>query len=163
MANEKKQKTVVNEVKEETTNTVVGEVVNNNTNEKKISTKSTWLNRIWSAIVGALIAVGSMFGITSEQISAQKAKVESIQTQTKEALDALKKGDTAEAITKLTEVTADVTNTTKDVISDVKEVSASIKESDKTQVVVTAIKGAAEALVKNETKKIEAATKQYSN
>jgi uncharacterized protein HemX len=163
MANEKKQKTVVNEVKEETTNTVVGEVVNNNTNEKKISTKSTWLNRIWSAIVGAIIAVGSMFGITSEQISAQKAKVESIQTQTKEALDALKSGDPATAITKLTEVTADVTNTTKNVISDVKEVSTSIKESDKTQVAVTAIKGAAEALVKNETKKIEAATKQYSN
>ena len=84
------------------------------------SKKGTWLNRLFSAVIGAAVAVGAMFGITNEKIAEEKTKVETIQTQAKEALDAIKNGDIKTATAKLTEATAVV----KEVANDVKEVAA---------------------------------------
>ena len=69
--------------------------------------KQTWLNRIWSAAVGAVVAVGAMFGITQPQIDAQKAKVTEVKTKAASAVEALKAGDTQTAIKQLQEVVGD--------------------------------------------------------
>ena len=65
--------------------------------------KQTWLNRIYSAIVGAILAVGTMFGISQPQLDAQKAKVTEIKTKAATAIEALKCGDTQMALILLQE------------------------------------------------------------
>ena len=129
---------------------------------KVVTKKQTWLNRIWSAIVGAIIAVGAMFGITTDKVAEEKAKVETVQTQAKEALEAIKAGDITTATQKLTEATTAV----KEVVNGVKEAAANVKEqakdTDKKEIGKTAIKGAIENLVKNNVKNAEAATKAYT-
>ena len=103
------------------------------------SKKGTWLNRLFSAVIGAAVAVGAMFGITNEKIAEEKTKVETIQTQAKEALDAIKNGDIKTATAKLTEATA----VAKEVANDVKEVANQVKTTDKKDVgetIINAIK-----------------------
>ena len=121
--------------------------------------KQTWLNRIWSAAVGAVVAVGAMFGITQPQIEAQKAKVVEVKTKATEALDALKKGDVQTATAKLQEATA----ATKEVAEQVKKDIAKVKEANKDSVVETAKKAATEALVKDQVKKVETNSAAYQN
>ena len=121
--------------------------------------KQTWLNRIWSAAVGAVVAVGAMFGITQPQIEAQKAKVVEVKTKATEALDALKKGDVQTATAKLQEATA----ATKEVAEQVKKDFEKIKEADKGSVVENAKKTATEALVKDQVKKVETTNAAYQN
>lgn len=65
--------------------------------------KQTWLNRIYSAVVGAILAIGAMFGISQPQLNAQKAKVTEVKTKAATAIEALKCGDTQMALTLLQE------------------------------------------------------------
>lgn len=116
-----------------------------------VSKKTTWLNRIGSAVIGALIAVGSMFGITSGQISEAKAKTATIQKAAGEALEAIKAGDVTVATAKLQEAVA----TGKEVVASAKEVVEKVKEADAKSVIETAKKAATETLVKDEAKKVE--------
>lgn len=112
------------------------------------SKKTTWLNRIGSAIIGALIAIGSMFGITSSEVAEQKAKTETIQQAASEALDAIKAGDVTTATNKLQEAVT----TGKEVVDSAKEVVENVKNADVNEVLDTATKAAAESALKNETK-----------
>ena len=112
------------------------------------SKKGTWLNRLFSAVIGAAVAVGAMFGITNEKIAGEKTKVETIQTQAKEALDAIKNGDIKTATTKLTEATA----VAKEVVKDVKETAEQVKNADPAEVGKTAVQGAKDALKAGEGK-----------
>lgn len=106
------------------------------------SKKATWWNRIWSAIVGAILAVASMFGITTNQINEQKAKTEEVKNLAGEALEAIKKGDVATAKAAL-ELAAE---TGKQVVKDAKQVVDNVKESKAEDVAKTAVEGAKEAL-----------------
>ena len=128
---------------------------------KEVTTnkKTTWLNRIGSAIVGALVAIGSMFGITQEQIAEQKAKVESMKTLASEALTAIKSGDVTVATAKLQEAVA----TGKEVVASAKEVIEKVKAADAKSVVEQAKNAAAETMVKAEVKKTEEATKKVES
>jgi len=138
------------------------EKIGNETNDTTVSTttkKSTWLNRICSAVVGAVVAVGTMFGITQPQIDAQKAKVVEIKTYATTALDALKNGDITTATEKLQQATA----STKEVAEQIKKDVEKVKKADKQSVVETAKNAATEALVKDQVKKIETAEHQYNN
>ena len=135
-----KAEAVVGEVKE-TTEKVVTEVKETATstvekakNVIETTKGKTWWNRIWSAIVGALIAVGSMFGITTEQIAEQKQKTEEVKTLAIEALDAIKKGDVATAKAAL-ELAAE---TGKQVIDESKKVIDNIKNANREDIKNTA-------------------------
>lgn len=90
------------------------------------SKKTTWWNRIWSAIVGAVLAVASMFGITTAQIDEQKAKTEEVKNLASEALEAIKKGDvaTAKAALEL------ATESGKQVVDNANQVVDNIKNAD---------------------------------
>lgn len=120
--------------------------------------KQTWLNRVWSAVVGAAVAVGAMFGITQPQIDAQKAKVVEIKTYASEALEALRNGDVKTATTKLQEATA----VTKEVAKQIKKDVNKIKEANKESVVETAKTAITETLVKDQVKKAEITNTQYT-
>ena len=120
--------------------------------------KQTWLNRVWSAVVGAAVAVGAMFGITQPQIDAQKAKVVEIKTYASEALEALRNGDVKTATTKLQEATA----VTKEVAEQIKKDVNKIKEANKESVVETAKTAITETLVKDQVKKAETTNTQYA-
>lgn len=108
------------------------------------SKKATWWNRIWSAIVGAVLAVASMFGITTAQIDEQKAKTEEVKNLASEALEAIKKGDVATAKAAL-ELAAE---TGKQVAKDAKQVVDNVKETKTEDIVKTAVEGAQEGLNK---------------
>ena len=108
------------------------------------SKKATWWNRIWSAIVGAVLAVASMFGITTAQIDEQKAKTEEVKNLAGEALEAIKKGDVATAKAAL-ELAAE---TGKQVAKDAKQVVDNVKEAKAEDVEKTAVEGAKEGLNK---------------
>jgi gas vesicle protein len=106
------------------------------------SKKATWWNRIWSAIVGAVLAVASMFGITTEQINEQKAKTEEVKNLAGEALEAIKKGDVATAKAAL-ELAAE---TGKQVVEEAKQVVDNVKEAKAEDVAKTAVEGAKKAI-----------------
>lgn len=192
MANEKETKTIIGEVKETLTEAkekmenVVGEVkdavvdaaketanVVTETVEKvtevkgdgpaPATKKTTWWNRIWSAIVGALIAVGSMFGITTEQVAEQKAKTEEVRKLAGEALELTKAGKLDDAKATLEKAV----ETGKEVVSDAKEVVDNVKNADKEAVKETVKKSLIDsvksAITKNDVKKIEQATTQYTD
>ncbi len=108
------------------------------------SKKATWWNRIWSAIVGAVLAVASMFGITTAQVNEQKAKTEEVKDLAGEALEAIKKGDVATAKAAL-ELAAE---TGKQVVENAKKVVDNVKEAKAEDVTETAVKGATEGLNK---------------
>ena len=126
---------------------------------KTVETKNTtWLNRIFSAVVGAAIAVGTTLGITNEQMAVEKAKVTSIKTQVVAALDALKAGDvtTATANLKAAAVTG------KEAIADAKVIAENVKASDKASIIETAKEQITKVAVANQVKKVEAETKAYT-
>lgn len=192
MANEKETKTIIGEVKETLTEAkekmenVVGEVkeavvdaaketanVVTETVEKvtevkgdgpaPTTKKATWWNRIWSAIVGALIAVGSMFGITTEQVAEQKAKTEEVRKLAGEALELAKAGKLDDAKATLEKAV----ETGKEVVADAKEVVDNVKNADKEAVKETVkkslIETVKETITKSDVKKAEQAAAQYTD
>jgi hypothetical protein len=193
MANEKETKTIIGEVKETLTEAkkkmenVVGEVkdavvdaaketanvvtetVENVTEVKGdgpaplATKKATWWNRIWSAIVGALIAVGSMFGITTEQVAEQKAKTEEVRKLAGEALELAKAGKLDDAKATLEKAV----ETGKEVVADAKEVVDNVKNADKEAVKETVkkslIETVKETITKSDVKKAEQAAAQYTD
>jgi methyl-accepting chemotaxis protein len=138
---------IINEVKEDAENIVeagkeVVTKVSESVNTVPTTKKATWWNRIWSAIVGAVLAVGAMFGITSEQVAGQKAKTEEVKKFAAEALEYAKQGkcDDAKAALEI------VVETSKDVINDTKEVVDKVKDAKAEDIAAEAVKGAKEAL-----------------
>lgn len=99
---------------------------------EEVTTKksSTWLNRIGSAIVGALIAVGSMLGITSDKIAEQKAKTEEIKVMVSGAIYDLSAGNIVAAKDKLQKAVV----TGKEVVDTVKETIKTVKSTDTKEV-----------------------------
>lgn len=94
---------------------------------KKLPWWKVWWNRIVSAIVGALIALGASLGITQDHVNEQKARVDNIKELAAEAYAAIKAGDYATAKTAL-ELAAtegkDFTAEAKTVVNNVKQYSA---------------------------------------
>ena len=137
---------VVSEVKDKTSETVE--------KAKNIITTTkgkTWWNRIWSAIVGAIMAVGAMFGITNEQIAEQKAKTEEVKTLANEALEAIKKGDVVNAKAAL-ELAAE---SGKEVVKESKKIIDNVKNADSKEIKETVKESLKESVskeVKKETK-----------
>ena len=119
-----------------------------------VTKKATWWNRIWSAIVGAILAVAAMFGITTDQVAEQKENVKQVKTLASEALESIKKGDVATAQAKLNEAQ----EVGKEVVSKTKEAIETIKKTDKKEV-VEKVKN---ALTSANTKTVETAAKQYT-
>ena len=146
------------ETKEVKNTTEVTKEVSKDTAVTTTTKKTTWWNRVVSAVVGAVVAVGAMFGITGNQVAAEKAKVESVKTQAIAALDALKAGDVTTATAKLQEAIA----TGKEVVNDVKAAAEQVKNADKNSVVETAKNAVTETLVKDQVKKVETAVATYS-
>lgn len=107
----------------------------------------TWWNRIWSAIVGAVLAVLSMFGITNDKVAEQKEMVKQVQAYASEALVDIKAGNLSAAAEKLDKANA----IGKEVKEEVKEVVENVKNADKEAVKDAAIKGAVEGLNKETT------------
>lgn len=120
--------------------------------------KPSFMTKIWSAIVGAAVAVAGMFGITQDQIATEKAKVESIKTQATAALEALKAGDVTTATANLKAAV----ETGKAVVADAKALAENVKASDKKSVVETLKNEVTEAAVKDQVKKVEQAAAAYS-
>lgn len=114
------------------------------------SKKATWWNRIWSAIVGAILAVASMFGITTVQIDEQKAKTKEVKATVSAAIEDIKAGKVAEAKAKLESAVA----TTKEVVAEAKEIVEKGKNANIKEVKEKAVEGATQALKKT-TEKIE--------
>lgn len=110
---------------------------------------------ICSAVIGAAVAIGSIFGITENQVNEQKAKVTEIKGLASEALDAIKSGkfDDAKAALEL------ATETTKEVVADAKTVIDNIKAADKEEV-KAAVKTEAEKVVKDVATKAEEKLKE---
>lgn len=133
---------VVDAAKEvvDTTKEVVGAA-----KEVASSKKTTWWNRIWSAIVGIALAVGSMFGITTAQINEQKAKTEEIKTVITAAIEDIKAGKITDATTKLETAVA----TGKEVVSEAKKVIDNVKNTDKEKTTNVVKEAAAKELVKD--------------
>ena len=126
--------------------------------ETKTVKTSSWATKIWSAIVGAAVGIASMFGITSNEIATQKAKVQSVKTQATAALEALKAGDVTTATANLKAVIA----TGTEIVADAKALSEKVKEADSKSVVEKVKDVATEKLVKDQVKKVETAQKAYS-
>ena len=108
------------------------------------SKKATWWNRIWSAIVGAVLAVASMFGITTAQINEQKAKTEEVKATVSAAIEDIKAGKVAEAKAKL----ESTITTTKEVVAEAKQVVDNMKNADSKEVTKKAVEGATQTLKK---------------
>ena len=107
-----------------------------------VSKKATWWNRIWSAIVGAIMAVAATLGITSDQIAEQKAKTEEVKKLAVEALEYAKAGkiDDAKAALQL------AVETGKETATEVKKVVDNVKDAKAEDLAKEAVKGAKEAL-----------------
>ena len=118
--------------------------------------KKVWANRIWSALVGAAIAIGGMFGITNEQIYAEKTKAETLKSKAEAALDALKKGDVTMATASLQAAIA----TGNEIVVDAKEIAKSVKENE--SIVETTKNEIAKTVVADQAKKVEVATAMYT-
>jgi DNA-binding transcriptional regulator YdaS (Cro superfamily) len=121
------------------------------------SKKATWWNRIWSAIVGAALAVASMFGITTAQVNEQKAKTEEVKATVSAAIEDINAGKVAEAKAKL----ESAVTTTKEVVAEAKQVVDNMKNADSKEVTKKAVDGATQALKKTaETTKTVETTKK---
>ena len=114
-----------------------------------VTKKSTWWNRIWSAIVGAVLAVAAMFGITTDQVAEQKAKTEEVKKLASEALELAKAGKIEDAKAAL-ELAVE---TGKEVVTEAKKVVEKAKETKAEDVAKEAVKGAKESIKVEETKK----------
>lgn len=103
----------------------------------------SWWNRIWSAIVGAVLAVAAMFGITTDKVAHEKALVTQVKQYAEDALADIKNGNLTEAAKKLEQANA----IGKNVVEDVKDTAEKIKDADKTEVKDAALKGAKDGLL----------------
>jgi hypothetical protein len=116
------------------------------------SKKATWWNRIWSAIVGAIVAVGAMFGITEPQIAEQKAKVEEIKTIATETLENIKAGKIEDAKAGLELIIESGKEVAEQAKTDVETVTEKVKSTPAEDIAAEAVKGAKENLSKTEQK-----------
>jgi ElaB/YqjD/DUF883 family membrane-anchored ribosome-binding protein len=113
------------------------------------SKKATWWNRIWSAIVGAVLAVAAMFGITEPQIKEQKAKVEEVTKLAGEALELAKAGKIEDAKAALELAVESGKELKEQAKKDVESVKEKAKEAKAEDIASEAVKGAKESLVKD--------------
>lgn len=114
--------------------------------------KTGWASKIWSAIIGIVVGVAGMFGISQDQIKTEKAKVETMKTSVVEAIYNLEQGDAKAAIVNLKEITA----TTKEVAADIKAAAEKAK-AEKQTVVEKAKDAVVKEVVKQEVKAAEKA------
>jgi hypothetical protein len=134
---EKVEKTA-KEVKE-----TVKEVAEKGKNIIETTKAKSWWNRIWSAIVGAFLAVAAMFGITNDKVAQEKALMTQVKQYAEDALGDIKAGNIKAAAEKLEQA-----NTIgKNVVADVKETIKDVKDADKDEVKKTAIEGAKEGFL----------------
>ena len=159
MSEKSKTEEVLTEVKEtvtETADSIVTvtetEVKETTTTESTTACKKTWktyvkewLNRVWAAIVGAAVAVGAMFGITSEQVKEQTARAELVKLYSADALYSLQHGDVKTAIDKL----KTATEAGKEIAVEAKKVIDTAKTTKKDKVIDTAVDAAKAELKKD--------------
>lgn len=105
-----------------------------------------WFKKLWSAIVGAAVAVAAMFGITSEQVKEQTARAELVKLYAQDALYSLQQGDVKTAIDKL----KTATEAGKEIAVEAKKVIDTVKSAKKDEVIDTAV-DAAKAELKKDT------------
>lgn len=125
---------------------------------EQIPQNQTWLNRIVSVIIGAIIAAGVSVGITYNEVNEAKTKTTEVKTYAAAALEAIKAGDVTTATEKLQLALA----TTKEVAQQVKKTAEKVKEADKKSVVENVKKAVTESLVKDQAKKVETTSSQYT-
>ena len=100
--------------------------------ETTTTSKQGWCGRIISAIIGVIVAVGSLFGITEARINNQVEKTKEITALVTEAKEALAAGDTKTATEKLTaalETSKEVVETTKEIINEIKDKEGNVTEA----------------------------------
>ena len=116
------------------------------------SKKATWWNRIWSAIVGAVMAVAAMFGITTDQVADQKAKVTEIKTMAAEALQNIKDGKIQDGMAGLQLIVEEGKTMGEQVKKTVETVKEKVKETPAENIAAEAVKGAVKGMTKTEQK-----------
>jgi hypothetical protein len=120
--------------------TTVKEVAEKGKNVIETTKAKSWWNRIWSAIVGAVLAVAAMFGITNDKVAQEKALMTQVKQYTEDALVDIKAGNIKAAAEKLEQAKS----IGKTVVTDVKETVENVKNVDKEDVKNVAIEGAKE-------------------
>lgn len=139
-------KETAKEVKEKVEDTAkevkatVKEVAEKGKNVIETTKAKSWWNRIWSAIVGAVLAVAAMFGITNDKVAQEKALMTQVKQYTEDALVDIKAGNIKAAAEKLEQAKS----IGKTVVNDVKETVETVKNADKEEVKNVAIEGAKE-------------------
>lgn len=123
----------VKEIKEtvdngENTNSNVEETIEKNAVSEtvQVNKKQNWANRLWSSLIGVLVGIGAMFGVTTEHIETQRAKAQELNEFSREALNFLKAGDVANAKASLelaVEAGAVFYKEAKEIVENVKEFS----------------------------------------
>jgi hypothetical protein len=121
-------------------------------NAPAVTKKATWWNRIWSAIVGAVVAVAAMFGITEPKIAEQKAKVEEVKNIAAETLENIKAGKIEDAKAGLELIIESGKEVTEQAKTDVETVTEKVKNTPAEDIAAEAVKGAKENLSKPEQK-----------
>ena len=116
------------------------------------SKKATWWNRIWSAIVGAVMAVAAMFGITTDQVAEQKAKVTEMKAVATEALQNIKDGKIQDGIAGLQLIVEEGKTMGEQVKKTVETVKEKVKETPAENIAAEAVKGAVKGMTKTEQK-----------
>lgn len=147
-------KDTVTDTAEKVVETVKDKVedVKNTVTAPAVTKKSTWWNRIWSAIVGAIVAVGAMFGITEPQIAEQKAKVEEVKNMAAETLENIKAGKIEDAKAGLELIIESGKEVAEQAKTDVETVTEKVKNTPAEDIAAEAVKGAKENLSKTEQK-----------
>jgi gas vesicle protein len=120
--------------------TTVKEVAEKGKNVIETTKAKSWWNRIWSAIVGAVLAVAAMFGITNDKVAQEKALMTQVKQYTEDALVDIKAGNIKAAAEKLEQAKS----IGKTVVTDVKETVENVKNANKEDVKNVAIEGAKE-------------------
>lgn len=116
------------------------------------SKKATWWNRIWSAIVGAIVAVGAMFGITTDQVADQKAKVTEVKNMAAEALQNIKDGKIQDGIAGLQLIVEEGKTMGEQAKKEVEAVKEKVKETPAEKIAAEAVKGAVKGMTNPEQK-----------
>lgn len=114
------------------------EVAKKGKNVVETTKAKSWWNRIWSAIVGAVLAVAAMFGITGDKVAQEKALMIQVKQYTEDALIDIKAGNFKAATEKLEQAKS----IGKTIVNDVKETVEDVKNADKEEVKKDAIEGA---------------------
>ena len=121
-------------------------------NAPAVTKKTTWWNRIWSAIVGAVVAVAAMFGITEPQIAEQKAKVEEVKNIAAETLENIKAGKIEDAKAGLELIVESGKEVAEQAKKDIESVKEKAKDAKAEDIASEAVKGAKENLKATEQK-----------